>query len=78
LLLVAGEVTLTHPTAHVRLAVEEMTGGRYRAFFWAGVALVGIALAAPWLGAAAAPLALAGLLAHEHAYVQAGQSVPLA
>ena len=78
LLLVAGEVTLTHPTAHARLAVEEMTGGRYRAFFWAGVALVGIALAAPWLGAAMAPLALAGLLAHEHAYVQAGQSVPLA
>jgi hypothetical protein len=24
------------------------------------------------------PLALLGLLAHEHAYVQAGQSVPLA
>jgi len=33
---------------------------------------------APWLGVAAAPLALAGLLAHEHAYVQAGQVVPLA
>jgi hypothetical protein len=33
---------------------------------------------APWLGIAAAPLALAGLLLHEHAYVQAGQSVPLA
>src|SRR5262249_29570705 len=32
LLLVGGEVTLTHPTAHARLAVEEMTGGRYRAF----------------------------------------------
>jgi hypothetical protein len=29
-------------------------------------------------GSAAAILALAGLLAHEHAYVQAGQSVPLA
>jgi hypothetical protein len=26
----------------------------------------------------AVPFALAGLLAHEHAYVQAGQSVPLA
>jgi Fe-S-cluster-containing dehydrogenase component/formate-dependent nitrite reductase membrane component NrfD len=78
LLLVAGEVTLTHPTAHARLAIEEMTGGRYRAFFWGGAALVGIAVAAPWLGAFSAPLALAGLLAHEHAYVQAGQSVPLA
>ena len=30
----AGEVTLTHPTAHARLAVREMTRGRYRAFFW--------------------------------------------
>ncbi len=78
LLLVAGEVTLTHPTAHARLAIEEMTGGRYRAFFWGGAALVGLAVAAPWLGEFSAPLALAGLFAHEHAYVQAGQSVPLA
>jgi len=78
LLFVAGEVTLTHPTAHARLAVEEMTTGRYRTFFWVGVALVAIAAVAPWLGVVAAPLALAGLLAHEHSYVQAGQSVPLA
>jgi hypothetical protein len=35
-------------------------------------------VAAPWAGAVAVPFALAGLLAHEHAYVQAGQSVPLA
>jgi Fe-S-cluster-containing dehydrogenase component/formate-dependent nitrite reductase membrane component NrfD len=78
LLLVVGEVTLTHPTAHARLAVEEMTRRRYRGFFWTGVALLGAAVAAPWLGLAAAPLALGGLLAHEHAYLQAGQSVPLA
>lgn len=75
LLLVLGEVTLTHSTAHARLAVEEMTERTYRAFSWTGAALVA---AAPWIGAAAAPLALAGLLAHEHAYMQAGQSVPLA
>ena len=37
-----------------------------------------VAIAAPWIGVAAVPFALAGLLAHEHAYVQAGQSVPLA
>jgi hypothetical protein len=42
------------------------------------VALGAVAIAAPWLGALVAPLALAGLLAYEHAYVQAGQSVPLA
>jgi len=78
LLMVAGEMTLTHPTAHAHLAAQAMTRGRYARFFWPGVALVGAAAAAPWIGVAAAPLALAGLLAHEHAYVQAGQSVPLA
>jgi Fe-S-cluster-containing dehydrogenase component/formate-dependent nitrite reductase membrane component NrfD len=78
LLMVAGELTLTHPTAHARLAVWEMTRGRYRLFFWLGLALSAAGLAAPWLGAAAAPLALVGLLLFEHAYVQAGQAVPLA
>jgi Fe-S-cluster-containing dehydrogenase component/formate-dependent nitrite reductase membrane component NrfD len=78
LLLVASESTLPHPTAHARLAAWEMTGGRYRRFFWAGLALAAAAVAAPWLGPAAAVAGLAGLLAHEHAYVQAGQSVPLA
>jgi formate-dependent nitrite reductase membrane component NrfD len=78
LLMVAGEVSLTHPTAHAHLAAREMTRGRYAAFFIAGVMLCAGALTAPLIGAAAAPLALLGLLAHEHAYVQAGQSVPLA
>src|SRR3712207_3195526 len=78
LLMVWGEVTLTHPTAHARLAVWEMTRGRYSAFFWAGVALTLLAVFAPWLGLAAVPPALVGLALHEHAYVQSGQSVPLA
>jgi len=39
---------------------------------------VAVAVAAPWIGTVATPFALAGLLAYEHAYVQAGQSVPLA
>ena len=78
LLLVWGEVTLSHPTAHARLAVWEMVRGRFRAYFWAGVLLTLLACSAPWLGIAAAPLALMGLLLYEHAYVQAGQSVPLA
>jgi len=34
--------------------------------------------AAPWLGWTVVPLGLVALLAYEHAYVQAGQSVPLA
>jgi len=37
-----------------------------------------VAVGAPWIGPVAVPFALLGLLAHEHAYVQAGQSVPLA
>ena len=77
-LLVAGEVTLPHVTAHAHLATAEMTRGQYARFFWPGLAAVAVAVAAPWIGVIAAPFALAGLLAHEHAYVQAGQSVPLA
>jgi Fe-S-cluster-containing dehydrogenase component/formate-dependent nitrite reductase membrane component NrfD len=82
LALVWGEVTLAHPTAHAHLAVHEMTRGRHAGFFWLGLALTAAALFAPLAGAIGAPVlavaALAGLLAHEHAYVQAGQSVPLA
>ena len=76
--LVAGEVTLPHVTAHAQLATEELVRGRFARFFWPGIGGVAAAVAAPWIGVAAAPLALAGLLAYEHAYVQAGQSVPLA
>jgi formate-dependent nitrite reductase membrane component NrfD/ferredoxin len=78
-LMVLGEITLTHSTAHAKAAGHEMTSGRFRAFFWIGIALAVVAIAAPWIGAPiAAPLALVGLLAFEHAYVQAGQAVPLA
>jgi Fe-S-cluster-containing dehydrogenase component len=77
-LLVAGEITITHPTEHAHLAVREMTRGRYARFFWPGLIAVAVAVAAPWAGVAVVPFALLGLLAHEHAYVQAGQSVPLA
>jgi Fe-S-cluster-containing dehydrogenase component/formate-dependent nitrite reductase membrane component NrfD len=75
---VAGETTLPHATAHAHLAMREMTHGRWRTWFTAGIALVAAGVAAPWLGTWVAPLALVGLFAHEHAYVQAGQSVPLA
>lgn len=78
LLLVAGEVTLPHVTAHAHLATHEMVHGRFRVFFWVGVAGVAVAVLTPWIGVVAVPLALVGLLAHEHAYVQGGQSVPLA
>jgi Fe-S-cluster-containing dehydrogenase component/formate-dependent nitrite reductase membrane component NrfD len=78
LLMVVGEITLPHPTAHAHLASSHLTGGRFRQWFWLGVALVAAGLLAPVLPAVAAMATLVGLLAHEHAYVQAGQSVPLA
>jgi Fe-S-cluster-containing dehydrogenase component/formate-dependent nitrite reductase membrane component NrfD len=78
LVMVAGEVTLTHPTAHARLAARELSRGRYAPFFWAGAVLVLVAVFAPLIGVAAVVPALLGALAYEHAHVQAGQSVPLA
>jgi Fe-S-cluster-containing dehydrogenase component/formate-dependent nitrite reductase membrane component NrfD len=77
-LIVLAEITLTHATAHARLATHEMVHGRYRAPFWIGLVLAAVACAAPWLPIAAPAAALAGLLAFEHAHVQAGQAVPLA
>ena len=88
LLMVWGEVSLTHPTAHARLAIWEMVKGRYKENFWTGTILslfggllpllAGLGILAISLGVAGAPLALIGLMLFEHAYVQAGQSVPLA
>ena len=84
LLLVLGETTLTHPTAHAKLANWELVQGKWRSWFWTGVvtatgALVLLVSGGPVLVYLLAPiLALVGLFAHEHAYVQAGQSVPLA
>ena len=88
LLMVWGEVSLTHPTAHARLAIWEMVKGRYRNDFWIGTLLSILGGLLPWLavtgtvsytiGVAGAPIALLGLMLYENAYVQAGQSVPLA
>ena len=78
LLLIAGDVTLTHATAHARAAAHEITHGEFRGFFLLALGLSAVGLAAPWLGSIGAGAALLGLLAWEHAHVQAGQSVPLA
>lgn len=80
-LMVVGEVTLPHPTTHARLAAHNLTRGRLARFFWFGMAATALSAVAPVatpVAMVAAALALLGLLAHEHAYVQAGQSVPLA
>jgi len=78
LLLLLGEHTLAHATAHAKLAAWIMTHGRYGAWFWTGAVLTAAGVLAPWLGVWAALPVLAGVLAYEHAYVQAGQEVPLA
>jgi formate-dependent nitrite reductase membrane component NrfD/formate hydrogenlyase subunit 6/NADH:ubiquinone oxidoreductase subunit I len=82
-LFVAGEISLAHVTAHAHLATRALTRGKYARSFWIGLAFVLVAALlctcpVPVVTVVAAPLALAGLFAHEHAYVQAGQSVPLA
>ena len=95
-LCVIGEITLTHPTSHARVAVYEMVWGRFRNSFWIGLGLTSFGLVFIWLTVFqwlgiipysdalsvlvnfAVPAAAVGLLFHEHAYVQAGQSVPLA
>jgi hypothetical protein len=83
-----GEVSLTHPTAHARLAIHEMVHGRFKRDFRIGMILSLLGGLLAWLalfgfvslpvGAAGAPLALVGMVLFENAYVQAGQSVPLA
>ena len=78
ILLVGCEITVGHPTEHAHLAVAAMTTGRFATFFWPGLIGAAVAVGAPWIGPVAVPFALLGLLASEHAYVQAGQSVPLA
>lgn len=78
LLLIAGDLTLTHATAHARMAAHEISHGRYRGYFRAAVILTLAGIATPWIGPIGALCALFGLLAWEHAHVQAGQSVPLA
>jgi len=97
LLMIWGEVSLGHATAHARLAVWEMTHGRYRKWFRLGIlsSALGGLLGAIWLylytpthspnpdwtpllAVVGAALALFGVMLYEHAYVQAGQSVPLA
>jgi hypothetical protein len=65
-----------------------MVWGRYKGDFWLGLVLSVLGGVLPWLavlglvstplGVGGAPLALIGLMLYENAYVQAGQSVPLA
>jgi Fe-S-cluster-containing dehydrogenase component/formate-dependent nitrite reductase membrane component NrfD len=74
-----------HPTTDGARAARNMLWGRFRFFYWGGVVFGGgLALLLASLGSptgpliiAGAALALVGLALYQHAYVQAGQSVPL-
>lgn len=79
LLMVLGEATVPHPTAHATLAAKNMTVGAYAHFYWVGLALVVLALVFAFSAPVIAALSgLAAILLYEHAFIQAGQSVPLA
>ena len=56
-LMIWGEVSLTHATAHARLAIWEMVQGRYKSDFWLGMILSILGGLLPWL-------ALFGLCEH--------------
>ena len=86
LALALGELLNLHPTPQATIAARNMWRGQYRPYYWAGIflggviplVLAGVALAdgPEWTYIAASVSALVGLLAYEHAYIQAGQSVP--
>ena len=79
IVLVVGEASMGHPTAHAALAAGEMVRGAYGHYFWVGLAsaLLGF-VAVGWSPVIAGGAALVGLALYEHAFVQAGQAVPLA
>jgi Fe-S-cluster-containing dehydrogenase component/formate-dependent nitrite reductase membrane component NrfD len=70
---------VSHTTRTVEAAVEILTRGEEAPRFWGGVALGGMAVIAALAGLAApaALAALASLVLYEHAFVRAGQLVPL-
>ncbi|MGE5264189.1 MAG: 4Fe-4S dicluster domain-containing protein [Acidobacteriota bacterium] len=80
-----GDFAVLHSTTNAHQGHYLMTHGRYGRLFWSGIfaqalglglALVAIVLVSLPLGALGGIFALAGLLAVEHAWVQAGQLVP--
>lgn len=84
-LLGLSDAWVPHTSHDAALAARNMTNGPFKGFFWGGL-VVGVLLPSVVLllgdastqMAVASLAALAGLMAYEHAYVQAGQSVPLA
>ncbi|WP_207956225.1 4Fe-4S dicluster domain-containing protein [Rubrobacter marinus] len=79
------ELGMRHPTLDAERAAKMIYAGRYKVLFWVGsvllgslVPLAGVAVGAPLAVATAAVLSLVGMLATEHAWVEAPQTIPLA
>lgn len=84
LILIFSELVIPHPMIGAKRAANQMIYGRYRSYYWTGLIvgallplLIGLVSLNLVVAAVASILALIGLLAYEHAYVQAGQSIPL-
>ncbi len=78
--LILSEMVIPHMTADAEKAAHNMIKGRFRGYFWTGLiagGLIPLLLGFASIYGITALLALIGVLAYEHAYVQAGQSVPL-
>jgi formate-dependent nitrite reductase membrane component NrfD len=84
---IASESLIRHESPYAKAAARTLTHGAYGRLYWSSLVLVltaaGFGLAAYAatsiaLGAAGGGVALVGLFAYEHAYIQAGQSVPQA
>jgi Fe-S-cluster-containing dehydrogenase component/formate-dependent nitrite reductase membrane component NrfD len=78
LAIVGTELLVSHDSAASRLAVWNLAHGSIGNWFWASTILIAVGLLAPIVPFVAAVAGLVGLAAYEHAYVRAGQSVPLA
>jgi hypothetical protein len=80
-----GEVMARHGSSNAAAAAHVLVAGRYAPLFWTSMIVGGAAPAAMLLATsslgfmtpAAAGLALLGLLMYEHAFVMAGQAVPI-
>jgi len=79
LVLAGSEATMGHATAHGALAARNLLRGPQASAYWSGLGLsvVSLVLVGSSAGLGAA-VGLVGLLLFEHAFIQAGQSVPLA
>ncbi len=89
LLVLWAELGIGHPDRDATRAAKMIYQGRYRTLFWGGSVLLGslvplvliglgVLFSAPAAVAAASILTLVGILATEHAWVEAPQLIPLA